>query len=225
MLLNWGLTTRRQGSRGTCSVFTVTGALEFALAVARNHGTRLSVEFLNWGAHQAANRAEDGGFFAELWEGYQEFGICADSDLPYEERFDVKLQPGSVALRRAKEAWKHELQLNWIKEWDPETGVSECQLAHIRATLANQWPVCGGFRWPKQPAWIENVLQFCPADEVFDGHSVLLVGYRDDPQQPGGGVFLIRNSACDGCDGLLAYDYVRAYMNDAVWFGAHQPVS
>ena len=46
---------------------------------------------------------------------------------------------------------------------------------------------------------------------------MLLVGYRDDPAQPGGGVFLFRNSNNNGRDGWMTYEYARAYMNDAVW--------
>ena len=57
----------------------------------------------------------------------------------------------------------------------------------------------------------------CPRDAVCDGHSVLLVGYRDDRTQPGGGVFLIRNSGGPSRDGMLSYEYVKAYMNDAIW--------
>src|SRR5215471_9445346 len=44
----WGLSPRRQGKRGTCSVFTVTGSLEFAAARQLQRGQRFSVEFLNW---------------------------------------------------------------------------------------------------------------------------------------------------------------------------------
>ncbi len=51
----------------------------------------------------------------------------------------------------------------------------------------------------------------------MDGHSVLLVGFRNDGTQPGGGVFLIRNSAGPSRDGMMTYDYVRAYLNDAAW--------
>jgi C1A family cysteine protease len=50
---------------------------------------------------------------------------------------------------------------------------------------------------------------------VFDGHSVLLVGYRDDAAQPGGGLLLIRNSGEAGPDGALPYAYASQYMNDA----------
>src|SRR6266536_284607 len=51
-LLRWGLAPRCQGPRGTCSVFTVVGALEYAAASARQQGRRLSVEFLMWAAHR-----------------------------------------------------------------------------------------------------------------------------------------------------------------------------
>jgi hypothetical protein len=46
---------------------------------------------------------------------------------------------------------------------------------------------------------------------------VLLVGYRDDATQPGGGVFLFRNTARNGRDGYMPYTFAQAYMNDAVW--------
>ena len=49
----WDLTPRQQGARGTCSVFAVTAAIEYAAAARRRQGERLSVEFLNWAAHRA----------------------------------------------------------------------------------------------------------------------------------------------------------------------------
>ena len=63
----------------------------------------------------------------------------------------------------------------------------------------------------------QDVLQMVPAAEVFDGHSVLLVGFKDDPAQPGGGVFLIRNSGGGVHDGSMPYQYACAYVNDAAW--------
>jgi len=58
-----------------------------------------------------------------------------------------------------------------------------------------------------------------PPEGVIDGHSVLLVGYRDDPEQSGGGVFVFRNSNRHGREGYMTYEYASAYMNDAVWIG------
>src|SRR4051812_35065303 len=41
----WNLAPKRQGARNTCSVFTTTGALEFAVSKHYDRGTRLSVEY------------------------------------------------------------------------------------------------------------------------------------------------------------------------------------
>jgi C1A family cysteine protease len=213
----WKLDRRRQGARGTCSVFTVTGALEFAVANKQQNGVRLSVEFLNWAGHKAANRTADGGFFSELWKGFETYGICPEEDLPYQKRYDADLQPPDAALERAKPFQELGLSLAWIKKWNPKTGLSETRLHEIKRVLSRKTPVCGGFRWPKKPQWKEDVLQMCPPEEVFDGHSVLLVGYRDDPNQEGGGVIIIRNSGGDGRDGYLPYAYVSAYINDAAY--------
>jgi hypothetical protein len=56
----------------------------------------------------------------------------------------------------------------------------------------------------------------CTADAVRDGHSVLLVGYRDETNQSGG-TFIFRNTSHEGRDGFMPYEYARLYMNDAVW--------
>src|SRR5262245_52603211 len=47
-----GLQQRHQGARGTCSIFTMVGAMEFAIARSQGHGANLSVDFLNWAANQ-----------------------------------------------------------------------------------------------------------------------------------------------------------------------------
>ena len=74
-LNQWGLEPRVQGNRGTCSIFAMTGALEYALATKQQHGTRLSVEFLNWAGNQTGKENGDGGSFDELWKGYLAHGI------------------------------------------------------------------------------------------------------------------------------------------------------
>jgi papain like protease len=221
--LRWNLEPRRQGPRGTCSVFTVVGALEYALAARSDVGTRLSVEFLNWAAHRAVNRSADGGFFSELWRGYSTFGICPEADFQYRATYDPALHPDARALETAKRLLQRELRWHGIKEWDVTTGLNAAQIEALKTTLAQGWPVCGGFRWPKQPRWDQNVLQLCAPDEVYDGHSVLLVGYRDDTRQPGGGAFIICNSGGDAQDCCLPYDYVLAYMNDAAWVEGAEP--
>ena len=213
----WKLSPRRQGARPTCSAFTVAGALEYAAAKCQGHGTRLSVEFLNWAANQVRGDTNDGGFFSDLWRGYAAYGIAVEKEMPYQAQFDPTRSPSAAALADAKSRLDLGLRLHWIKKWNVHTGLTDEHMTRIKRTLSRGWPVCGGFRWPKQEAWVSDVLQMCPSNAVRDGHSVLLVGYRDDAAQPGGGVFLFRNTARNGWDGYMPYTFAQAYMNDAVW--------
>jgi hypothetical protein len=214
----WGIELRLQGKRRTCSVFTVAGALEYALACQCDQGTQLSVEFLNWASNQTLGEMEDGSFFSDLWQGFTTYGVCPEQDMPYQSEFDPNRTPNPAALDRAHLLQRTNYRLHWIKPWDPNTGLSETQLADIKRTLHRQWPVCGGFRWPKKPVrWNHGILEMPPPEGVFDGHSVLLVGYQDDPKQAGGGVFVFRNSNHLGRERYMTYAYAIAYMNDALW--------
>ena len=195
----------------------MTGALEYALATRQNQGTVLSVEFLNWASNQATSNLADGGFFSDLWSGYKAHGICPETDFPYRKDFDAALSPDKKAVEDASALAKAPLHLHWIKPWNVKTGLTENQFLEIKRTLAAGWPVCGGFRWPKREKWEEGTLQMVPASDVFDGHSVLLVGFRDNSANPTSGVFLIRNSGGGIHDGAMPYEYVRAYMNDGAW--------
>jgi hypothetical protein len=217
LLDGWGLGPRLQGNRNTCSAFVVTGALEFALARIEGRGVRLSPEYLNWASNRATGDAEDGGFFSDLWKGFLAHGICPEADMPYRSEFRADAAPSAEAAERARSALRPGLRLRWIKEWDPKRGLAADELLEVRRTLARGSPVCGGFLWPRRQRWDEDVLRIVPRDAVRDGHSVLLVGYRDDPARPGGGLFIIRNSANRGRDGLLTYEYLLKYMNDAAW--------
>jgi hypothetical protein len=215
----WGLTVRSQRGRPTCSVFTVAGALEFAASQKLQRTQRLSVEYLNWASNDVVGRAQDGGFFSDLWKGFDRHGICPEEAMPYAEKFKRSNAPGDPAIESAKEITALGLRLHWIKEWNVQTGLTEEQTNSIRKTIASGWPVCGGFRWPKKEQWKENVLQMCDAADVFDGHSVLLIGYKVDASFPGGGAFLIRNTNGTGSENWMPYAYAASFMNDAAWIG------
>jgi hypothetical protein len=217
----WDLGPRSQGGRLTCSVFTFTGGLEFALGKAREKGARLSVDYVNWAANQEREKARDGGFFSDMWKGFARHGVCAEDEMPYGKKFDAERKPDAKAATSAKETTALGLSDHWLKKWNPQTGLSEDEFASIKETLNAGWPVCGGFRWPNHATWKDGVLQPCGPEEVFDGHSVLLVGYRDDSAQPGGGVFLIRDSG-SGEDRAMPYSYAKSFMNDALWIGCGQ---
>ncbi len=218
----FGFEPSQQGTRNTCSVFTLAGALEFAVARRQGQTPRLSVEFLNWAANKVCGQDEDGGFFSDIWKGYANYGVCAASEYGYRTTFDPTSSPPPEAIADAKKRLGLDLRPEWIKEWNVNTGLTEAQFTSIKRTLVLGWPVCAGLRWPKQERWSNHVLQMCGPEAVRDGHSVLLVGYRESAEQSGGGVFIFRNTAGDGQDGLMPYEYARAYMNDAVWID-YQP--
>lgn len=191
------------------------GALEFAIARSQGHGEAFSVDFLNWAANQHRATA-DGGFFSDMWKGFASHGICTEEQMPYAAKFDSSRAPDPAAVAAAKVPLEIGLTHHWIKEWNVKTGLTEAQLLGIKQTLNHGWPVCGGFRWPRNPRWEKGILQMCAPEDVFDGHSVLLVGYRDNPSDQGGGVLLFRNSN-GGTEGRMPYAYAQAYMNDALW--------
>ncbi|NLE38289.1 MAG: C1 family peptidase [Pirellulaceae bacterium] len=215
----FNLSARVQGKRPTCSVFTMTAAIEFALAKHGRKDPRLSVEFLNWASNQITGEAEDGSYFSHLWEGFEAHGQCPEEDMPYQPEFDPDRKPSDEALRQAKKVHEAGLRMHWIKHWDPTRGLKDRHFDEIKRVLAEGNPVCGGFLWPKEglERWDDGILPMYRRKQVRDGHSILLIGFRDDPTQPGGGVFLIRNSSSPHRHAEMPYEYAKAYMNDALW--------
>lgn len=205
-----GLVLKSQGKRPTCSVFAVTAAMEYALSSARSQGPLLSEEYLNWASNDAIQEFEDGGFFSDLWLGYLKHGVASLDLCPYRDQFDPGFVPGPAASAAAIKPGA--LALRWIKEWDVATGLSSGHLAAIRETLDNGLPVCAGLRWPKRPVWRQGLLTMCAPDDVFDGHSILIVGYESAPD--GVTWFRIKDSA-GGAYRRLPSEYVAAYANDA----------
>ncbi|NCO40794.1 MAG: SUMF1/EgtB/PvdO family nonheme iron enzyme [Armatimonadetes bacterium] len=189
----WGLGPRSQGARGTCSVFVTAAALEFAVSKHYGRGVPLSVEFLNWASNRAIDRNADGGFFHDLLKGFDEHGICPERDLPYAKQFDPQLEPSAEALEAAKAIRALDPKVHWINPWKPQAGLTDEHMRQIRATLAAGWPVAAG-----------------------SGHSRLLVGYRDDPDAPGGGVFLVKDSGA-GAYTEVTYEFVQVKVGDVFW--------
>lgn len=194
----YGFEPRNQGKRNTCSVFTTAWAIEFALARHESKAIPLSVEYLNWTANQViGNRTRDRGqFFHDLLKGYHRYGICPERDMPYADRFDPELQPSEQARKRAESIRAKDLRITWINPWRPKPGLTDEQVRKIKEQLARGWPVAAG-----------------------SSHSRLLVGYRDDSQQPGGGVFLTKDSGI-GRYAEVSYQWAKENIGDVFWVEA-----
>lgn len=188
-----GLEPRSQGKRPTCSVFVTVWALEFAMSRQRGQAESLSVEYLNWASNQVTKDPTDGSFFHDALKGFSEHGICLEKEMSYREKYDPNLQPSDEARRSAKVIGASELKVHWIKHWTPKQGLTDKHMTEIRQALARGWPVAAG-----------------------SDHSRLLVGFRDDPAQSGGGTFLTQDSAIGGY-GTVTYDWVKTKVGDAFW--------
>lgn len=194
----WGLVPHSQGRRNTCSVFTTAAALEFAASKQAGQGRPLSVEYLNWAANQViGNQTHDRGqFFHHLLAGFERYGACPEADLPYHHRFDPAVAPTPEVEAKARELAAAGLVVHWIRPLTHEQGLSDGQFHEVRAVLAHGWPVAAG-----------------------SNHSRLLVGYRDDEGQPGGGEFVTKDSG-EGGWGQVTYEFVKTRVGDAFWVEA-----
>jgi hypothetical protein len=194
-----GLVPVRQGDRGTCSVFTTNSALELAFSRYLGRSVHLSVEYLNWAANQVTGHPTDGQFFHNCLAGFNKYGVCIAANMPYVSKFDASLAPSKEARANARHF--HSLaakgiRIHWINPLKPKPGLTVAHLHEIQAVLAIGWPVAAGAE-----------------------HSRLLVGYRDDPKQPGGGLFFDKDSATGRYE-EVTYRFVKTNVADVFWVEA-----
>lgn len=204
---HYRLTIKRQGARDTCHVFTVVAALEYAVAQKYGRGVGLSEEYLNWAANQTSRQSQDGASFTELAQGLKRWGICEEEYMPYLPLFNALYEPPQAAFDSAREIRKLNFRWHWIKEPNetPDEVTSgntkivtgdqlrDSHIETIKEVLRKGWPVCAGRE-----------------------HNVLIVGYRDDRRQPGGGTFTIRNSNFTNYR-TMTYEEMKAKSNAALW--------
>ena len=139
--------------------------------------------------------------------------------MAYSPEVNSRHGPSAKALENARSLAGH-WRVQWVRRWNVARPLDGSELKGIKEALALGHPVACGLRWPKTLQG--HVLREVPPPrDVFDGHSVVLVGYADDPKQNGGGMFVFRNSSGPGWGekgyGRVSYAYVRAYANDALW--------
>jgi Papain family cysteine protease len=211
---------RSQGNRGTCSVFAMTFCIEFMLRKKRKllDTEPLSVEFLNWAKNTATNQKKDGDFFDRIAAGYERFGMTSEATLPYAEHYNATLTPTPELLETAKKTPR--LKGRFMKPWSTTEVVTEAQISEIKASLKRGIPVAAGLRWPKSGKGKRLVVEghevmgFVAASDVFDGHSIALVGYSDQAK-----LWVFANWAgpnwSDHGFGYLTDAYLRPYLNDA----------
>jgi len=184
------LPIRRQGARGTCSVFTMTGAIEFGASKRLGRAVVLSPEFLNWAANKTMGHAHDGQFFSSIQKGFERYGACLESEMPYADAFHVEYEPSARALKSADGLRSLGLRVRWIMPNTGKAGVSDDHMLAMKGALKSGLPVCAG-----------------------SYHSLLAVAFADDPAQAGGGVFTLRDSG-SGREVTMTYEEARTRLCD-----------
>ncbi len=64
------------------------------------------------------------------------------------------------------------------------------QFGQVKAEIRAEHPVAIGFQWPKGDEQyrklIDGLMSVPPREGMLDGHSIIMVGYQDDPKAPRG---------------------------------------
>ena len=187
----------------------MTRAIEFALSRKEGHGVPLSDEYLNWACNQVIGNVgpgavDRGQFFEHSWQGYVTHGICRREKMPWKARFDPAYAPSPDALDDAKDLRR--VAFAW-REITGQ-GMSDADVVkRAKAILVAGWPLLAG-----------------------SGHSLLVVGYEDDPKSPGGGRFVVEDSGTGGFIDVVTGDrfhsaiaYSRVGDYGFGWIEAHDP--
>jgi C1A family cysteine protease len=215
---DYGINIKDQKKRNTCSIFAIVGLLEYEFARSKGQNLDLSEEFLNWSSNIVGNNNLDGSFFYDAITALSEYGICEEKYMKYNDKYDKNIVPSLNATEDA--STRKEYTIFWIKKWNIYTGFNNDQLNLIINMIKDEHPVAVGIRWPKKEQYINHILYIPQKEDVFDGHSILLVGFSYDDKSPGGGYFIFKNSAGVGYRdkgyGKIPFEYFSKYGNDAV---------
>lgn len=194
-LARWGLPLRKQGPRPTCSIFTAAGALEFAASKHLRRGTVLSVEYLDWAGNQVS-RVRDSKSFKDLLKGYEKYGACLEAAMPYLPIFNPEYTPSAEAMNQGQYILSLGLRVHWITP----PGKQQAHVQEFKRVLATGYPVAAG-----------------------SSHSRLVVGYKDDPRQPGGGIFFTKDSRQGYSQ--ITYEFATTKVVDAFWVEVPAPAT
>jgi C1A family cysteine protease len=212
---------RNQGDRGTCVAYATAALREYLLG-AQSTGADLSEQFLYWACKERDGYAGAGTWIKIGMDVLQELGVCPESVWPYDAMIVVDNEghgppPANAASEAApfQVAGFTSLNARWIDA--------------LREVLANGAPVAVSmdvYQSCQRPYTYRmgDVRLPLPDEAKLGGHAMLLVGYVDDAEVPGGGYFIVRNSWGEafGYDGEIApgycrlpYEYLRQYGIEA----------
>ncbi|MFQ5859519.1 MAG: C1 family peptidase [Anaerolineae bacterium] len=209
---------RHQRNRGTCVAHACVAVQEFLQGEASTESD-LSEQFVYWACKERDDYPGGGTWIKYGMAVLEELGVCVEQVWPYNpdpiEGNEGQGPPpdeaqADAALRRVKES--SSVEPRWTTA--------------LRQVLAEGKPVA--FAVPVYRYWVTEPVRSSgdirmplPHDHRLGGHAMCMVGYEDDPNVPGGGFFLIRNSwGTDWAkDSKMAAGYARLPYEYMTRFG------
>lgn len=213
---------RNQGQRSTCVAFATVAAFEgFRIEGGDSKkASRFSPQFSYWSAKERDGYADEEGTFVEsAFEGLTDDGVCKDATWPYtaEADPDKKEGQGPPPKKAVTEGAKNTIvQAKALKPKAPAQMKKALRERKLVVLSVLTWPF-----WDEDPYNETGRIALPTPDEDSDeiAHAICLFGYRDNPNRPGGGDFLFRNSWGrswgDEGNGTLPYGYVKLYGIEA----------
>ncbi len=212
---------RDQGQRGTCVAFATTAVREFWLG-ASAPTPDLSEQFLYWDCKKHDLLPGPGTLISVGMQCLLDEGECPEQAWPYNPTpiagNESQDPPPAGAASQAVS-----YRISGTQKLPPRSVDS------FRQTLAGGSPVAFALPvytfWFAEPAQTSGDLRLPLAnDHLEGGHAICMVGYEDDPQVPGGGYFIFRNSWGTGWArqssvapgyARIPYDYIKQYCSAA----------
>lgn len=199
---------RNQGDRGTCVAHVVAAVREFLLGD-QSTDADLSEQFIYWACKERDGYPDVGTWIKTGMDVLQELGVCPEPVWPYDAAIIAGNEGhGPPPANAASEATPFRvtgftaLNARWIDS--------------LREALANGSPVAVSmdvYQSCQRPYTYRmgDIRLPLPGEVKLGGHAMLLVGYVDDEEVPGGGYFIVRNSWGEafGYDGEVAPGYCR----------------
>jgi C1A family cysteine protease len=181
---------RAQGGRPTCAAFALTALNEYV----RRHGS-LDVDLSEQHLYYQAKLTDGdphgcGTFLATAVTILRDLGQCRESIWPYDPTLPCKDQ-GTPPSTAASDGLDYQLHM---------VAVEENSVPAYKTQLARSWPVAVAI--PTYDSWFRNEevrrsgrITMRIGDEAqAEGHALVIVGYQNNNDSPGGGYFIVRNS-------------------------------
>ena len=217
---------RNQGSRGTCVAHAVIAVREqLEIAAGSPAEMNLSEQYVYWWckAHDGIPKVS-GTYISVGMRCLNETGAPWEEVWPYvsRETGDQGQGPPPAAAANGDPAFRtlRSQQFNRTDITGIKTCLSEGRVVAFSIPVFDSWYASSATsRWGK-------ITLPLPGEPADGGHAMALVGYQDDPDAPGGGYFLVRNSwqpwSWDGVwqegYGYISYAYISRHAT-AVFSG------